>query len=95
MMHVSMNWLTHAFVKKGINEGRWVDESSWPMTIQEVNDEETAIQREIGKGGPQGSRPAWDDCPTDFRDHSLRIGIVTMCDYPTTNPYDEITRFLA
>ena len=83
MMHVSMNWLTHAFVKKGLNEGRWVDESSWPITIQEINDEETYIQQQIGA---QGDTPVWPDCPLDYKDPNLRIGIVTMCDYPADNP---------
>ena len=92
MMHVAMNWLTHAFVKKGINEGRWIDESSWPITIQEINDEETAIQRTISRLGHEGHSPAWDDCPMSYRDPSLRIGIVTMCDYPPDNPLPKYSR---
>ena len=39
MMHVAMNWLTHAFVKKANNRGEWVDRSSWPISIQAINDE--------------------------------------------------------
>jgi hypothetical protein len=86
MMHVAMNWLTHAFVKKGINDGKWVDESSWPITIQEVNDEETTIQTTISRLGAHGNLPTWADCPKNYRNPSLRIAIVTMCDYPTENP---------
>jgi hypothetical protein len=82
MMHVSMNWLTHAFVVKGENDGRWIDESSWPLSIQEMNDEQTYIQNEITKTGVYGNIPTWIDCPYDFRDESVKIAIVTMCDYP-------------
>lgn len=86
MMHVAMNWLTHAFVIGGKNDGKWVDQSSWPITIQEINDEESLIQRRIRELGPQGHLPTWPECPKDYRDPGLRIGVVTMCDYPADNP---------
>ena len=82
LQHVAMNWLTHAFVIKGENDGRWIDESSWPLTIQEINAEQTAIQSRILASGPYGHSPTWPDCPYDYRDRSLKIAIVTMCDYP-------------
>ena len=92
MMHVSMNWLTHAFVKKGLNDGRWVDESAWPISISEINQEETYILNTIGRTGPQGHRPVWDDCPTGFRDKSLKIAIVSLCDYPPENPLPRLSQ---
>ncbi|KAF4675161.1 hypothetical protein FOL47_008168 [Perkinsus chesapeaki] len=82
MMHVGMNWLTHAFVVKGKNDGYWIDESDWPITIQQMNDEQTAIQNAILKSGPHGHTPTWEEVPSDFRDHNISIAIVTMCDYP-------------
>ncbi|KAF4667757.1 hypothetical protein FOZ61_007810 [Perkinsus olseni] len=82
MMHVGMNWLTHAFVVKGKNDGYWVDESDWPITIQQMNDEQTAIQNAILKAGPHGHSPSWEDVPKDYRDNNISIAIVTMCDYP-------------
>jgi galactosyl transferase GMA12/MNN10 family len=82
LMHVAMNWLTHAFVIKGENDGRWIDESSWPLSIQEINDEQSFIQKSLLAEGPYGHTPRWPDAPYDYRDHNLRIGIVTMCDYP-------------
>lgn len=91
-LHVSMNWLTHAFVKKALNEGRWVDESSWPITIAHINQEETAILNSIGSTGPIGHRPTWDGIPVSFRDISLRIAIVSVCDYPQDNPLPVLSR---
>ena len=39
-LHVAINFLTFAFVKDGKNNGFWVDESAWPVTIQELNDDQ-------------------------------------------------------
>ena len=82
LLHVGMNWLTHAFVIKGENDFHWIDESIWPLSIQEMNDEQHAIQHQITKSGPYGHAPTWVDCPYDYRDPKLSIAIVTMCDYP-------------
>ena len=92
MMHVAMNWLTHAFVRKGSNQGRWVDESAWPLSISEINQEQTLFMNNIGATGPHGHRPTRDTCPTSFRDPSLTIAIVSVCDYPPDNPLPALSR---
>ncbi len=84
-MHVAMNWLTHAFVVHGKNDGYWVDESDWPLTIQDMNDGQTVVQKSIEALGPYGHTPTWPDVPPTFRDPKLSIAIVTMCDYPPDN----------
>jgi hypothetical protein len=85
-LHLSMNWLTHAFVLHGFNDGRWVDESIWPLSIVMINNDETTVQKFLEAHGGQGDVASWPDVPDDFRDQDLKIGIVSVCDYSPTNP---------
>lgn len=61
----------------------YIDESAWPITLQEINAEMTAVQNEMAQGGrPQGHNPRWATVPHDYRDPNLRLGIVSLCAYP-------------
>jgi hypothetical protein len=91
-MHVAMNWLTHAFVINGSNSARWVDESSWPISLQQINEEESFIQKALDENGERGHSVAWQEAPTNFRDPNLRIAIVSVCDYPPDNPLPRLSR---
>jgi len=80
-MHLAMNWLTWAFVKDGENTAEYVDNSVWPITIQQINDEMTVVQNVVRQAGYDGHLPTWADVPLDFRSN-LKIVIVSLCAYP-------------
>jgi hypothetical protein len=92
LMHIAMNWLTYAFVVNGRNDGRWVDESTWPITIHAINEEETLLKRNLDKTGGSSSVPTLQEVPLTFRDPKLRIAIVSVCDYPPGNPLPSLSK---
>uniref|UniRef100_A0A7S0AMV8 Galactosyl transferase GMA12/MNN10 family protein n=1 Tax=Pyrodinium bahamense TaxID=73915 RepID=A0A7S0AMV8_9DINO len=62
----------------------YIDESAWPISLQDINVEMTAVQNAIAESGlPAGHQPRWPDVPHDFRDHRLKLGIVSLCAYPS------------
>jgi len=86
-LHLSMNWLTHAFVTSG-HDREMIDGSAWPIGIQEINDDLTAVSSSISSTGPLGHRPtpASEGSPHDLRMPELKIGIVSLCAYPPGHP---------
>jgi len=91
--HLAMVWITHAWEKFARREepgsgmahydANYIDGSAWPISLQEINVEMTAVQDAIAEGGrPAGHQPRWMEVPHDFRDHRLRIGITSLCAYP-------------
>lgn len=92
LMHIAMNWLTHAFVIEGRNSARWVDDSSWPITLQAINEEETFLKAKLETMGGSGHYPVWESVPVTLRDPKLRLGIVSVCDYPIGNPLPVLSR---
>eukprot|EP00927_Polykrikos_kofoidii_P019928 TRINITY_DN19351_c0_g1_i1.p1 TRINITY_DN19351_c0_g1~~TRINITY_DN19351_c0_g1_i1.p1 ORF type:complete len:488 (+),score=71.95 TRINITY_DN19351_c0_g1_i1:69-1532(+) len=90
--HLAMIWITHVWEKFARREDRvtgmanyvteYIDESSWPISLLEINQEMTAVQNTLAEGGVAGHQPHWPDVPGDFRDPQLRIGIVSLCAYP-------------
>ena len=81
-LHVAMDWTTWGFVKSG-NSLEFVDYSSWPLTIQGINMELTTVQNLITQYGPHGHVPTLPDIPRNYRHPGLKIGIVTLCAYPS------------
>jgi hypothetical protein len=77
--------VTYAFVVEGKNSGRWIDDSAWPVTIQELNDDQVAVQNVLEQTPPgtrtHGPRFPQTDRQMRFKD-GTRIAIVTLCDYP-------------
>jgi hypothetical protein len=92
LMHIGMNWLTYAFVVNGKNDAHWVDESSWPLTLESFNTDETNIRRFLDSTGGSTHPESWGDVPYDLRDPTLRIGIASVCDYPSENPLSRLSR---
>lgn len=89
--HLAMVWITHAWEKFARREQgggayydvAYIDESAWPISLQEINVEMTQVQDAIAEGGmAQGHRPRWPEVPHDYRDASMRLGIVSLCAYP-------------
>uniref|UniRef100_A0A7S1WT83 Uncharacterized protein n=1 Tax=Alexandrium catenella TaxID=2925 RepID=A0A7S1WT83_ALECA len=91
--HLAMVWITHAWEKFARREEpgsglahydtAYIDGSAWPISLQEINAEMTAVQSAIAEGGrPAGHQPRWPEAPHDLRDGSLRLGIVSLCAYP-------------
>ena len=91
-IHVAMNWLTHAFVVEGSNSAQWVDASSWQITLQEINQEETFIQKFLDNNGGRAHPTRWEEIPVHYRDPKLRIAIVSVCDYPPDNPLPTLSQ---
>ena len=91
ILHCAMNWLTHAFVVGGRAVSSWIDESAWPISVHGMNEEETLILKLLDTNGGRAHAPAWPDAPLDFRDHELRIAIVSVCDYPPENPLPRLS----
>mmetsp|Transcript_79338 Transcript_79338/g.220714 ORF Transcript_79338/g.220714 Transcript_79338/m.220714 type:complete len:488 (-) Transcript_79338:91-1554(-) len=92
--HLAMVWITHAWERFARREEpgtgmatydrNYIDASSWPISLQEINVEMTQVQHAIGQDGrPAGHIPRWPSVPHDFRDLKLRIGIVSLCAYPS------------
>lgn len=91
--HLATVWVTHVWEKFARREepgtglahyhNAYIDESAWPISIQDINVEMTIVQRELAADGlAQGHVPRWREVPIDFRDRSLRFGIVSLCAYP-------------
>jgi len=91
--HLAMVWITHAWEKFARREApgsgmahydtEYIDNSAWPISLQEINAEMTAVQNAIADDGrPAGHQPRWPDVPHDFRDPRLKLGIVSLCAYP-------------
>mmetsp|Transcript_48775 Transcript_48775/g.139529 ORF Transcript_48775/g.139529 Transcript_48775/m.139529 type:complete len:489 (-) Transcript_48775:124-1590(-) len=91
--HVAMVWITHAWEKFARREEplsgmasydvAYIDNSAWPITLQDINLEMSTVQNAISEGGlPAGHRPRWPEVPHDFRDQKLRLGVVSLCAYP-------------
>uniref|UniRef100_A0A7S4QH46 Uncharacterized protein n=1 Tax=Alexandrium monilatum TaxID=311494 RepID=A0A7S4QH46_9DINO len=92
--HLAMVWITHAWEKFARREEpggsgmahydtAYIDGSAWPISLQEINSEMTAVQNAIAEDGrPAGHQPRWADVPHDFRDSRLKFGIVSLCAYP-------------
>jgi len=55
-LHIAMNWLTHTFVTTNHNQPL-IDGSAWPIGIQEINDDLTAVSSAIRSSGPTGHAP--------------------------------------
>jgi hypothetical protein len=86
-----MNWLTHAFVVGGRGVTSWVDESAWPISVHGINEAETQVLKLLDANGGRAHAPAWPEAPLDFRDHDLRIAILSVCDYPPENPLPQLS----
>lgn len=86
-LHLAMNWLTHTFVTTN-HDQPLIDGSAWPIGIQDINDDLTAVANSIKSTGPIGHRPtaAGSTVPHDYRRPDLRIAIVSLCAYPPGNP---------
>lgn len=91
--HLAMVWVTHAWEKFARREEpgtgmahydtSYIDNSAWPISLQEINGEMTAVQNAIAEGGqPAGHRPRWEEVPHGLRDNRLRLGIASLCAYP-------------
>lgn len=91
--HLAMVWITHAWEKFARREGpmpgmgsydpTYIDNSAWPISLMEINSEMTMVQNAIADGGKlAGHQPRWPEVPHDYRDPSLRLGIVSLCAYP-------------
>jgi len=91
--HLAMVWITHAWEKFARREEpgsglahydvAYIDSSAWPISLQEINSEMTEVQNELAETGRRaGHQPRWPDVPHDFRDHRLKLGIVSLCAYP-------------
>jgi len=86
-LHVAMNWLTHTFVKTN-HDQPLIDNSAWPIGIQEINDDLTAIATALRNTGPLGHAPtaAGAKVPFSYSLPKLRIAIVSLCAYPPDHP---------
>lgn len=86
-LHLAMNWLTHTFVSTG-HDQPLIDGSMWPISIQEINDDLTAVANAIRSNGPQGHAPtlAGSVLHHTYSQPKLRIAIVSLCAYPPEHP---------
>jgi hypothetical protein len=86
-LHLAMNWLTHTFVTTN-HDQPLIDGSAWPIGIQEINDDLTAVANSIRSSGVIGHKPthAGKDVPHNYRRPDLRIAIVSLCAYPSDHP---------
>lgn len=86
-LHVAMNWLTHTFVSTG-HDQPLIDGSAWPISIQEINDDLTAVANALRSSGPLGHAPtaAGSMVPVTYSRPQLRIAIVSLCAYPPEHP---------
>mmetsp|Transcript_60947 Transcript_60947/g.181585 ORF Transcript_60947/g.181585 Transcript_60947/m.181585 type:complete len:466 (-) Transcript_60947:82-1479(-) len=81
-MHLSSNWLTHAFVGCD-HETQFIDNSVWPITLQESADEHRWTTTQLAEGGrAAGHRARAAGVPHDYRHPGLSIAIVSLCAYP-------------
>merc|ERR550514_1669084 len=82
-----MNWLTHTFVSTNHNAA-FIDGSAWPIGLQEINEDLTAVSSSIASTGPLGHRPTTVGAkvPHDLRVQDLRIAVVSLCAYPPDHP---------
>jgi len=82
-LHLAMNWLTHTFVTTN-HDMTLIDTSAWPIAIQDINEDLTAVANSIKSTGPIGNGPtlAGATVPHDYRRPDLRIAIVSLCAYP-------------
>jgi len=92
--HIAMVWVTHAWEKFARREepgsglahydAAYIDESAWPISLREINIEMSAVQNAIAAGGAKaGHRPQWLSVPADLRDKRLRLGVASLCAYPS------------
>merc|ERR1719253_196859 len=96
ILHQAMNWITHVFVKSQ-HDVDMIDNSKWPITIQQINDELTIVQNVLKQDSvPNGHqihpRFARDLIPLDYQPKESswtsgganrhKIGIVSLCAYP-------------
>eukprot|EP00927_Polykrikos_kofoidii_P040368 TRINITY_DN34526_c0_g2_i1.p1 TRINITY_DN34526_c0_g2~~TRINITY_DN34526_c0_g2_i1.p1 ORF type:complete len:514 (-),score=77.13 TRINITY_DN34526_c0_g2_i1:257-1798(-) len=81
--HLASNWITHFFVKHEAKKV-FIDESAWPITLQESVDEHRTLRATLESDGRQaGHRPrSGVNIPHDFRFPGLSIAIVSLCAYP-------------
>eukprot|EP00747_Dinoflagellata_sp_TGD_P033293 gnl/TRDRNA2_/TRDRNA2_136529_c0_seq2.p1 gnl/TRDRNA2_/TRDRNA2_136529_c0~~gnl/TRDRNA2_/TRDRNA2_136529_c0_seq2.p1 ORF type:complete len:470 (+),score=56.05 gnl/TRDRNA2_/TRDRNA2_136529_c0_seq2:54-1463(+) len=92
--HLAMVWITHVWEKFARREQggsgfasyqvEYIDQSAWPISLEEINTEMTVVQNTLAEGGrAPGHRPRRPEVPHDFRDRDLRLGIVSLCAYPS------------
>lgn len=93
--HMAMVWVTHVWEKFARREeplgsgnawydAAYIDESVWPITLRDINVEMSMVQNTLADAGrPLGHEPRWREAPHDFRDPNLRIGIISLCAYPS------------
>lgn len=81
-LHLSSNWLTHAFVRCD-HETAFIDGSAWPITLQESADEHRWTTMQLAEGGrSDGHRARNLGVAHDYRHRGLSIAIVSLCAYP-------------
>merc|ERR1712232_312401 len=74
--HLAMVWITHVWEKFARREDgggmasydtNYIDGSAWPISLQEINAEMTAVQNAIAADGrAAGHQPRWAEVPPDF-----------------------------
>jgi len=85
-LHLAMNWLTHTFVSTN-HDVALIDGSAWPIGLQEINEDLTAVTASITSTGPIGHKPT-ASVRFDFQpppEKKLKIAIVSLCAYPPDN----------
>ncbi|CAE8588386.1 unnamed protein product [Polarella glacialis] len=81
--HLSSNWLTHTFVKRAETSAAYIDNSAWPITLQESADEHRAVAAQLSQDGTHAAhRPGPRLIPHDYRHQGLSLLIVSLCAYP-------------
>lgn len=81
-MHLASNWLTHTFVKYNADTSH-IDNSAWPITLQESADEHRLVMSMLAEGGQHGGHQPVDVTVSPFFRHpDLSIAIVSLCAYP-------------
>eukprot|EP00397_Hematodinium_sp_SG-2012_P040372 GEMP01044221.1.p1 GENE.GEMP01044221.1~~GEMP01044221.1.p1 ORF type:complete len:334 (+),score=46.54 GEMP01044221.1:606-1607(+) len=74
-----MNWITHYFVSTN-HVTSLIDDSSWPISITDINLDLSRVAKILDDTGPQGHKT--NNIARTYRNTRTSIHIVSLCAYP-------------